>query len=347
MLREFGPSTFIAISIGVVIAVIAFVPVAAHRYRKTGRLRAIDLVALLAVAMYAVALWSYTLIPLPDSSTYQCVGANTVPFEFVRDILRTRGQGSLLSNSALLHSLFNVVLFLPLGAFLRWLLKRGVIIATVTGFAISAVIECTQLTGLWGLYPCAYRYFDVDDLILNTAGALLGSLVAWPFSRLARGRAPMTLPTTVTVGRRLVGVLVDLMAIVFVSYGLLVAWVAIRVYVFGAPLADASSVGDRTRWLLGWLPALVFEGWWVMVRGRTCGEAVVALRPAEPGGRVWPRRLVKLIAGVGGYVVTTALTPWLPLLPSLFALVSLIVVLATKDHRGLSGLAARLPMSPG
>ncbi len=41
-------------------------------------------------------------------------------------------------------------------------------------FLTSLLIETTQLTGIWGIYPCAYRLFDVDDLITNTLGGILG-----------------------------------------------------------------------------------------------------------------------------------------------------------------------------
>lgn len=36
----------------------------------------------------------------------------------------------------------------------------------------------TQLTGIYGIYNCPYRIFDVDDLILNSTGALFGFVIA-------------------------------------------------------------------------------------------------------------------------------------------------------------------------
>ena len=36
MLSQFGPSTIIAVILGVLLAVAAFVPVAAYRYRRPG-----------------------------------------------------------------------------------------------------------------------------------------------------------------------------------------------------------------------------------------------------------------------------------------------------------------------
>lgn len=51
-------------------------------------------------------------------------------------------------------------------------------IAALLGFGLSLTVELTQLTGIWGLYPCAYRKFDVDDLLLNTLGVTLGFIAA-------------------------------------------------------------------------------------------------------------------------------------------------------------------------
>jgi glycopeptide antibiotics resistance protein len=69
---------------------------------------------------------------------------------------------------------FNMLLFVPAGFFLasfwRLSLKRAIFI----GFCCSLVIELLQLSGLLFLYPVPYRYFEVDDLITNTLGTLIG-----------------------------------------------------------------------------------------------------------------------------------------------------------------------------
>ena len=41
-----------------------------------------------------------------------------------------------------------------------------------------------QLTGVMGVFPCSYRLFDVDDLIWNTSGAVIGYGCAMLFDRL-------------------------------------------------------------------------------------------------------------------------------------------------------------------
>jgi glycopeptide antibiotics resistance protein len=68
----------------------------------------------------------------------------------------------------LLGTAANVLLFLPFGAALR---LRGLGIGTTAllGLLVSAVIEGAQLLFVSG------RTTSVDDLLLNTTGAVLGS----------------------------------------------------------------------------------------------------------------------------------------------------------------------------
>ena len=97
-----------------------------------------------------------------------------------------------MKNQAFLQVVLNVVLFLPFGVFVRLITHRGVVVATVLGFAVSLLIEVTQLTGVWGVYPCAYRLFDVDDLLTNTLGAFLGAVLSAPYA--AAGAADWVRP---------------------------------------------------------------------------------------------------------------------------------------------------------
>lgn len=339
MLSQFGPSTVVAILVGFGLAFLAFLPVAIYRYRRYGRLRFLDLVTLVLVACYGAALWSYTLIPLPETRHFHCVGAQLRPFQFVADIVQD-GR-TPLHNRALLQVLFNIVLFAPLGYFLRVLVKRGWIVATGCGAAISLLIELTQKTGVWGYYPCAYRVFDVDDLMMNTLGALLGSLVAIPVVLILQRRRPPAKVTRVTFGRRVIGIVVDLAAIVFIGTSLAVAW---RVF---SSMLLGWSLDDLPRWadlLLGaGIPALV-EGYWVLARGRTLGEAAVQLQPVPvrlaPG---WAR-LLKFCFGIGGYLAVANVSIPVPLLGFGFVLASVVLLAPTRNHRGLSHLVAGMEL---
>ena len=70
-------------------------------------------------------------------------------------------------NWSVYNLLGNVVMFLPFGFFPALLWRRYTWWrALLTGFAVTAFIECCQL--------CVGRAFDVDDLLLNALGAMLG-----------------------------------------------------------------------------------------------------------------------------------------------------------------------------
>lgn len=66
----------------------------------------------------------------------------------------------------------NVVGFVPFGLILPVINRntRNLFFIGFAGFALSLCVECIQLVGKVGS-------FDVDDMILNTAGAVLGYLI--------------------------------------------------------------------------------------------------------------------------------------------------------------------------
>ena len=78
---------------------------------------------------------------------------------------------------------FNVVFFVPLGFIAGRLLRLRFASSVLIGLAVSALIETAQLTGLFGVYPYAYRCCDVDDIAANTLGAALGWLCSWLLGR--------------------------------------------------------------------------------------------------------------------------------------------------------------------
>jgi glycopeptide antibiotics resistance protein len=69
----------------------------------------------------------------------------------------------------------NIAAFVPLGVFVgvTWPERRSWRRAFVLGLAATVAIEATQL-GLSLLMGYPYRYADIDDVIANVAGALLG-----------------------------------------------------------------------------------------------------------------------------------------------------------------------------
>ncbi|WEV72433.1 VanZ family protein [Bifidobacterium sp. ESL0790] len=174
-LSYFSTSFILAMVLWPLLSAVLTLPILAGLYHRHHRLHSRSVLIAYLCVLYALGLITFTLYPMPDDPQTYCLthshGPQLNPFAFVGD-LTTSGK------TAAFQLLFNVALFLPLGfALCRW--GRWKWYAAVpAGFLVSLFIETSQLTGFWHIYPCAYRQFDVDDLLTNTLGAVLGCLVA-------------------------------------------------------------------------------------------------------------------------------------------------------------------------
>ena len=331
----------LAITLGVVVGVLLFVPFVALSYRRRGGFGVGRFLVWAAALVYVMAIWTYTLLPLPDPDAIRCVGVNvdvTALADDVRGAIARRGSAAA-TDPALLQLLLNVLLFVPLGFFLRVLGGRGVVTALVAGFALSAFVEATQLTGVWGIYPCAYRVFDVDDLLTNTLGALLGSLLGLAVPRRYRGspRLPgADLPQPVTRGRRLLGMACDALAAWLLALSLVVV-VQLGLYLLGADAAvregTAASVVGGTVPIAVWLVV-------TLATGGTIGDHAVQVRFAGGQLPVGLARFLRFVGGVGGWLALNALGGAWTFLAAVLAVVSVVLVFTTDDRRGLPGLAS-------
>ncbi|MGG9964141.1 VanZ family protein [Ferruginibacter sp. SUN106] len=95
--------------------------------------------------------------------------ANFKPFATIKLFYESRRLNMEYKVSNLLG---NILLFIPLGFLLPLLVKRfrNVFVILLTGFLLSLFYECTQLVTGIGV-------FDVDDMILNTTGTLIGIII--------------------------------------------------------------------------------------------------------------------------------------------------------------------------
>ncbi|WP_221859199.1 VanZ family protein [Microbacterium marinilacus] len=329
----------IAVLAGIAIAVLLFVPFVAGEYRSRGRLPLRRLLLWLGSLVYAMALWTYTLLPLPDPADIRCVAPQLVPGQFVLDILTydVSSAGALLRNPAVQQVVLNVALFAPMGFLLRALWNRGVVVATSAAFATSLLIEVTQLTGIFGLYGCAYRLFDVDDLLANTVGGLLGALIARLLIR-PHGERAVALPDTVTAGRRLLVMLSDAITVLLLGGAAGVGARMAQLWLPGVPdvLRD-ESVADAAAFAVPFLAVGVVA----LVTGRTIGDHAVRVA-YEPRHSRPVDGMLRYLAGIGGFQLLGLLGG----LDGLFALVSLILVFTTRDRRGLPGLLLRRTIHP-
>ena len=155
-------------------------PILAYLYHRDGRLRFGTFVGAYLTVLYVCGLGCFTLYPLPQGDAglgiAYGVAPNFNPMNFMNDIAKD-------GLKAVFQLAFNVVFFMPLGFIAGRLLRLRFLPSVLLGLAASLLIEVSQLTGLFGIYPYAYRCCDVDDVITNTLGAALGWVCAWLLGR--------------------------------------------------------------------------------------------------------------------------------------------------------------------
>lgn len=146
------------------------------RYRQPWRLLPFLCVTLTFVFM--------TQHPFPSPGSLHCpvptAAPQLHPMKFLETFWRLGRHGAAfgeyLTNHLLLASAMNFFICSAIGLTLVRLVRTWAGIA-LFGALLTLSIELTQLTGIWGLYPCAYRQFNVDDLLLNLLGVLAGAAV--------------------------------------------------------------------------------------------------------------------------------------------------------------------------
>ena len=85
---------------------------------------------------------------------------------------------NLLTSAMLFQIIANIIMQVPLGFYLRYYFRVSWKKAIGLGFLVSLFYEMTQLSGVWGIYPYAFRCPDIDDLMNNTLGCMIGFWVA-------------------------------------------------------------------------------------------------------------------------------------------------------------------------
>jgi glycopeptide antibiotics resistance protein len=126
--------------------------------------------------IYMIVMVTATLAPPPISPSNGYPGLNLIPvMRSISCFVPDPGQPSTTAFCTRII-LGNIALFFPFGllfplVFRRWHSVRGVAVAA---FIVSVSIELLQFAGRFAGSP---RWSDVDDVLFNVIGALLGYVV--------------------------------------------------------------------------------------------------------------------------------------------------------------------------
>ncbi|AEI43759.1 VanZ family protein [Paenibacillus mucilaginosus] len=177
---------FMAFPVAALFFTLPFLLIQYRRYGYVNKVRAVLLYLMLLYLMNALFL---VMLPLPasrDNAPLPGGSLQLLPLHFIHDILAETKVNfaepatyvRLLQERALLQVLFNIGLTVPFGMFLRYYFRAAWRRCLLLSFGLSLFFEVTQVTGIYGYYASAYRIFDVDDLIANTFGGVVGFLLA-------------------------------------------------------------------------------------------------------------------------------------------------------------------------
>jgi len=185
--------SFVIITLGLEGIVVLSLGVAALwvAARMVARVSARQAATEAALAGYLVALVCVVLFPLRSmdavDAAYISAFINLVPFHTVIEIVQDF-QGQIAR-----QLVGNVVMFVPLGFLLPLVSMRcrRLRVTTIVALVVSVGIEFIQLAMLLTLVSS--RSVDIDDVVLNVTGAVLGYL-AWRIAHVVMqgGRAVTT-----------------------------------------------------------------------------------------------------------------------------------------------------------
>ena len=117
---------------------------------------------LISLGFILYLLFLYNIVTYQD--TYSAIGtSNYVPF---REILRYKFGSELFFKNIV----GNIVIFIPFGYFVAYFLKpKRLGLVCILTLIATTTIELTQLS--------IGRVFDIDDIILNLLGGILGCII--------------------------------------------------------------------------------------------------------------------------------------------------------------------------
>jgi glycopeptide antibiotics resistance protein len=128
-------------------------------------------ITFLLLIVYVESILYLTLFPT-TSGVSNHVSINLIPFKTINMYINFHHNFTL----QVINLLGNIVVFIPIGIFALLLLKR-VTFSTVFFIGLSSTLFIEFMQLVLSINGVISRSFDVDDLILNTIGVIIGYVI--------------------------------------------------------------------------------------------------------------------------------------------------------------------------
>ena len=179
------------------IAAVITLPYAVFQYNRYGSVSKYRTLIIYSFILYMLIAFFMVSLPLPKRES--TVGntwrghLNLIPFKQIWLYWHDKTFGiaafnRYLVSMSLWQLLFNILLTVPFGVYMRYYFKLSLKRTILYSFLLSLFYETSQITALFGIYPGPYRLADVEDLICNTMGGVGGYYIASVFAGLLPSR---------------------------------------------------------------------------------------------------------------------------------------------------------------
>ncbi len=146
------------------------------------------MISLYFFILYIIVMYFLVIFPLPPISEVKNYTSNYVQLEPLYTIRYLKENMSfnvfnidsyirLIKNAYFYQFIYNILITVPFGMYLKKYFRLNLFKTILSTFILSLFFELTQLSGLYGVYLRPYRIFDVDDLITNTFGGIIGYFI--------------------------------------------------------------------------------------------------------------------------------------------------------------------------
>lgn len=189
MYDNYLTAIYIALLVSPYLSMLAIIPYLRQQY-KSKRLIIIDKsICYYLLVIFWLCAFFMTMLPFPDREAVKYMNNEIIqfiPFKAVYSYFtQSEFAGSdilsylpSLKNWYFMSPLLNIMMLLPFGYLMRVVFDRNFKNTILEAFISSLFFEAVQLSGLFFIYIRPYRTFDVDDIITNVFGAVIGWVIA-------------------------------------------------------------------------------------------------------------------------------------------------------------------------
>lgn len=208
-----------------IIAALFTIPYVLTQYHKYGSIPSLRVVVVYSLILYLITAYFLVILPLPTIDEVMKLKTPTmqlIPFQFVIDLINNTSfvitnpstYLKALTEPEVYQIFYNILLFVPFGVYLRYYFKCSFKKTILYSFLLSLFFELTQLSGLYGYYPRGYRLFDIDDLMINTLGGMVGYYLTEFVFKILPSRDKLdqyayTIGENITVWKRITNLIID------------------------------------------------------------------------------------------------------------------------------------------